>query len=188
MSNSVMWRRSLSSDQDLERSTLWQSCLGLPDEGNQELPAEVVAILGKQTSQADVAASMLAAAWSGVAESPEVIELDRSIGSSVGSFVLVEGEEGESHQRPEDGLWVNSEEASLDPSFASIEGSAPPGPLIMDGSYMLPVGAGAAPSGGRAVPQDGGVRQPTAGAGWVSGGLGAIGRKLSGQLERAGLL
>ena len=116
----------------------------------------------------------------------QAVELDRSIGSSVGSFVLIEGEEGESHQRPEDGLWVNSDEAELDPSFAAID-QTPPRALVMDGSYMLPVGAGNKTPGQKAVPQDGGVAAK-GGAGWVSEGFGALGRRLSGQLERAGLL
>jgi len=136
MSNSVMWRRSLSSEQDLERSALWQSCLQCEDE---QLPAEVVSILGHSNSQVEIAASCIAAAWAGVAETLEAAALDALVGSSVGSFVWVEEEEEQ-----EGGMWsdmgVNSCEAQLDESFrqADMRYADEQGRVQMDGSYLMP--------------------------------------------------
>jgi len=120
--------------------------------------------------------------------------------------------------RPDDGLWVNSNEADLDLSFDRLEipgGGAASGSgtarlsaagggqaVVMDGSYMLPVAVvegyrsieGDRSGGGKRVAQDGGVQTgrraeaSAAAAGWVSDGLGALGRRLSDAAGRAGLL
>ena len=112
----------------------------------------MTAILGRSTSQIDIAASCIAAAWAGVAETPEAAALDASVGSSVGSFVLIDGDGIESSEQQDGGQWgdmpVNSSESELDPSFRLMPTDG--GPVQMDGSYMMPQrGEDGAKEGGR---------------------------------------
>jgi len=73
LEKSALWRRSLSSADELERSALWHSCLSLPADGTAGAGGSLAgSMLGRSSTQADIVAAAITAAWAGASETSQL--------------------------------------------------------------------------------------------------------------------